>query len=58
MTDTATAVGRKRDNIMSFKRAYDLAIALEAAKKNTAELKQKEAMSMPDNPERGSVHQL
>ena len=43
---------------LTFKRAYHLVIAQETAKKNTAEVKQKEAMSTPGNPEGESVHQL
>ena len=43
---------------LTFKRAYELAIAQETAKKNTAELKQKEAMSTPGNPKGVSIHQL
>ena len=43
---------------LAFKRAYELAIAQETAEKNTAELKQKEAMSTPGNPKGVSVHQL
>ena len=43
---------------LTFKRAYELAIAQYTAKKNTAELKQKEAMSTPGNPEGKSAHQL
>ena len=43
---------------LTFKRAYELAIAHETAEKNTAKLKQKEAMSTPGNPEGKSVHQL
>ena len=43
---------------LTFKRAYDLAIAHETAEKNTTELQQKEASSAPGNPEGESVHQL
>ena len=43
---------------LTFKRAYKLAIAHKTAEKNTTELKQKEAMSTPGNPEGESVHQL
>ena len=43
---------------LTCKRAYELAIAQETTKENTAELKQKEAMSTPGNPEGLSVHQL
>ena len=43
---------------LTFKRAYDLAIAHETAEKNTTELQQKEASSASGNPERESVHQL
>ena len=43
---------------LTFKRAYELALAHETAEKNTTELKQKEAMSTPGNPEGEFVHQL
>ena len=41
---------------LTFKRAYELAIAQETANRNTAELKQKKAMSTPGNPEGESVY--
>ena len=43
---------------LTFKRAYDLAIAHETAEKNTTELQREEASSAPGNPEGESVHQL
>ena len=43
---------------LTFKRAYDLAIAHETAEKNTTELQQKEASSAPGNTEGESIHQL